>query len=116
MDLEALSQNVDMVREELGFHIGRPDEWLDGMVDPVTTAIPSQAPLPSPIYTMDYSTFLAISAKEFQDLFRAYPAIIVSGRPTRLKCDLISLEEWGSVDELRVMHGKGSTQKIVSVT
>lgn len=60
----------------------------------------------SPIYTMDYLAFLKSSTKELQDLFRAYPAIVVSGRPTRLKCDLASLEEWGSLDELRDMHGK----------
>lgn len=102
-----------MVREELGLHIGRPDEWLDGMVTPVTTAIPSQAPLPCPIYTMDYSTYLTISGKDFQNLFRDYPAIVVSGRPTRLKCDLDSLEEWGSADELRVMHGKVLSTKIL---
>lgn len=104
---------MDAVREELGLHIGRPEEWLDGMTDPVTTATPSQAPLPSPIYTMDYSTFLTISAKDFQALFRTYPAIVVSGRPTRLKCDLASLEEWGSLDELRVMHGKGSMYNVI---
>ncbi|KAE9389210.1 hypothetical protein BT96DRAFT_1070903 [Gymnopus androsaceus JB14] len=28
----------------------------------------------------------------------------LSGRPTHLKCDLASLEEWGGVDELREMH------------
>ena len=94
------------MRDELGLHIGRPLEWLDGMTDPVTTSRPCMAPPQSPIYTMDYTTFLMISAKDFQELFRTYPAIVVSGRPTRLKCDLASLEEWGSIDELRVMHGK----------
>lgn len=55
---------------------------------------------------MDFATFSKSSSKDLQDLFRAYPAIVVSGRPTRLKCDLASLEEWGSIDELRVMHGE----------
>lgn len=55
---------------------------------------------------MDYATYLAISAKGLQDLFREYPAIVVSGRPTRLRCDIASLEEWGGIDDLRVMHGK----------
>lgn len=55
---------------------------------------------------MDYSTFMTTSAKDLQDIFRAHPAIVVSGRPTRLKCNLASLDEWGDVDELRVMHGK----------
>lgn len=54
---------------------------------------------------MNYSDFLKTSAKDFQDIFRGHPAIVVSGRPTRLKCDLASLEEWGGVDELRIMHG-----------
>lgn len=54
---------------------------------------------------MNYSDFLKTSSKDFQDIFRAHPVIVVSGRPTRLKCDLASLEEWGGVDELRVMHG-----------
>lgn len=79
---------------------------MNGMLTPVTTlasVTPSQA---CPIYSLNYSRYLKISEKEFQDLFRAYPAIVVSGRPVRLKCDLASLEEWGSVDELRVMHGK----------
>lgn len=96
---------MEHLREELGLNIGRPIEWLDGMVNPVVTA-PPWAPQQSPIYTLDYPTFLTISAKDFQDLFRVYPAIVVSGRPTRLRCDLTSLEEWGNLDELRDMHGK----------
>lgn len=54
---------------------------------------------------MDFATYLTISAKELQERFRTYPAIVVSGRPTRLKCDAASLEEWGGLDEMRVMHG-----------
>lgn len=96
---------MEGVRQDLGLNVGRPLEWLDGMVDPVITSTP-WAPQQTPIYTLDYPTFLTISARDFQDLFREYPAIVVSGRPTRLKCDLTSLEEWGSIDELRVMHGK----------
>lgn len=71
------------------------------MMDLVTTSTPLLAPQPSPIYTLDYSTFLTISAKDFQDLFQAYTAIVVSGCPTWLKCDLASLEELGSIDEPR---------------
>lgn len=75
------------------------------MTEPVAVSKPSELQDPYPIHTMDFATYLTISAKELQDCFRTYPAIVVSGRPTRLKCDSASLEEWGGLDELRVMHG-----------
>lgn len=73
----------------------------------ITTPTPG-----NPIYNMDYSKYILMSSREFQDLFRIHPAIVVSGRPVRLKCDLASLEEWGCLDELRVMHGKISLPTI----
>lgn len=72
---------------------------------PVVLANRSKLPDQGPIHTMDYATFLAISPKEMQEHFRAYPVIVVSGRPTRLRCDCESLEEWGGLDDLRIMHG-----------
>ena len=47
-----------------------------------------------------------MSAKYLQAIFCVHPVIVLSDRPTRLKCDLNSLEEWGNLDDLRVMHGK----------
>lgn len=76
------------------------------MVNPVIIPVPKTLPDDSPIYTMDYTQYLQMSAQDMQDLFRVYPVIVVSGRPTRLKCNLASLEEWGNVDQLRVMHGE----------
>lgn len=93
-------------RERHGLPLGTPIEWLDGMTSPATILAPATPSHGYPIYTMDYSTFMMTSAKDLQDIFRAYPAIVVSGRPTRLKCDLASLGEWGDVDDLRDMHGK----------
>lgn len=110
-DLQELARHVDDVKKKLGLPSGRPREWLNGMATPVTTSTRSTPSEVCPIYSLDYNRYLAISAKEFQDLFRAYPAIVVSGRPVRLKCDLASLEEWGSLDELRVMHGKSCVQQ-----
>lgn len=75
-------------------------------MDPVLIGNPTGLPDQGPIHTMNYATFLAISPKDMQELFRAYPVIVVSGRPTRLKCDVESLEEWGGIDDLRIMHGK----------
>lgn len=72
---------------------------------PVVLANRSKLPDQGPIHTMDYATFLAISPKEMQERFRAYPVIVVSGQPTRLRCDCESLEEWGGLDDLRIMHG-----------
>lgn len=89
----------------LNLAVGKPIEWVNGMTTPVTTAGPMRPSQGWPIYTLDYSRYLTLSAKEFQDLFCAYPAIVVSGRPVRFKCDLASLEEWGGLDELRDMHG-----------
>lgn len=89
-----------------GFPVGKPTEWLEGMEDPVVILTHLTLREQSPIYTMDYATFLKISAKDLQECFQAYPVIVVSGRPTRLKCDIASLEEWGGIDELRVMHGE----------
>jgi len=97
---------VDVVRSKNGLPTGRPIEWADGMTSPVTLPMPAKLLNSSPIYTLDFADFLKTSAKDLQDIFRRYPAIVVSGRPTRLKCDLASLEEWGGVDELRDMHGK----------
>lgn len=94
------------VRERHGLPLDAPIEWLDGMTSPVTILAPATPLNGFPIYTMDYSTFTMTSAKDLQNIFRAHPAIVVSGRPTRLKCDLASLDEWGDVDELRDMHGK----------
>ena len=76
------------------------------MTSPVNLLTPAKLLNSSPIYTLDFVDFLKTSAKDLQDIFRHYPAIVVSGRTTRLKCDLTSLEEWGGVDELRDMHGK----------
>lgn len=97
---------VDEVRMQHGFPVGKPIEWLEGMEDPVVIPKPSTLPEKSPIYSMEYATFVKISAKDLQELFRAYPVLVVSGRTTRLKCDCASLEEWGGMDELRVMHGR----------
>ena len=101
---------MDKVRQKTGLPTGKPIEWVDGMTSPVTIPMPVKLSNSSPIYTLDFADFLKTSAKEMQDIFRYYPAVVVSGRPTRLKCDLASLEEWGGVDELRVMHGKMSCQ------
>lgn len=81
------------------------------MSSPVALLTPPKLSDDSPIYTMDFANFLKTSAKDLQNLFRRYPAIVVSGRPTHLKCDLASLEEWGGVDELREMHGVSSRHK-----
>ncbi|KAE9383932.1 hypothetical protein BT96DRAFT_1008617 [Gymnopus androsaceus JB14] len=105
-DLQKLAAHVDVVRSKNGLPTGRPIEWADGMTSPVNLLTPAKLLNSSPIYTLDFADFLKTSAKDLQDIFRHYPAIVVSGRPTRLKCDLTSLEEWGGVDELRDMHGK----------
>lgn len=86
--------------------LGAPAEWKDSMTEPVRTKPPTSCPDDYPIFTMEYDQYLQTSAQEFQDILREYPAVVVSGRPTRLRCDLESLEEWGGVDELREMHGK----------
>ena len=101
---------MDEVRQKTSLPTGKPIEWVDGMTSPVTIPMPVKLSNSSPIYTLDFADFLKTSAKEMQDIFRYYPAVVVSGCPTRLKCDLASLEEWGGVDELRVMHGKTSCQ------
>lgn len=101
---------MNEVRKQNSLPIGTPAEWSDGMTSPVAIPAPTTPHNGYPIYTMDYSTFMKTSAKDMQDIFRAYPAIVVSGRPTRLQYDLESLEEWGDVDELRVMHGQWSIQ------
>lgn len=74
-------------------------------MNPVVIAKQSTLPDQGPIHTMDYATFLAISPKDMQELFRTYPVIVVSGRPTRLRCNCECLEEWGGLDDLRIMHG-----------
>lgn len=107
---------VDEVRIQNALPLGKPAEWSEGMTTPVDVSITPQLPADYPIYTMDFSDFLKISAKDLQDISRNYPAIVVSGRPTRLKCDLESLEEWGGVDELRVMHGNIFFQWLFSST
>lgn len=89
-----------------GLPSGKPIEWLHGMSSPVALLSPPTLPQKYPIYTMNYPDYLTMSAKNLQDLFRRYPAIVVNGRPTRLKCNLESLAEWGEVDDLKVMHGK----------
>lgn len=58
-----------------------------------------------PVYTMQYEEYFKASAIHLQTLFRNYPVIVIKDRPTRLKSDLSSLEEWGDPDELRDMHG-----------
>jgi len=103
--------HVNAARKKNGFPIGKPLEWADGMSSPVALLTPPKLSDDSPIYTMDFANFLKTSAKDLQNLFRRYPAIVVSGRPTHLKCDLASLEEWGGVDELREMHGVSSHHK-----
>lgn len=109
-DLHKLSEHVNLARQECGLPNGTPYQWTDGMVNPVIIPVPKTLPEDSPIYTMDYAKYLQISVQDMQDLFRVYPVIVVSGRPTRLKCNLASLEEWGNVDELRVMHGESIRQ------
>ena len=101
---------MDKVRKKTSLPTGKPIEWVDGMTSPVTIPMPVKLSNSSPIYALDFADFLKTSAKEMQDIFRYYPAVVVSGCPTHLKCDLASLEEWGGVDELRVMHGKTSCQ------
>lgn len=97
---------MEAVRHDNGLALGRPIEWTDGMTSPVAVSTCASLSNNSPIYTSEYSDFLKLSAKDLQDIFRTHPAIVVSGRPTRLRCDLESLEEWGGIDELRDMHGK----------
>lgn len=104
-DLQELAIQVDHVRLASGLPTGKRLEWSDGMACPVKIPPPPTLPTGSPIYMLDYQEFLRTSTRHLQDIFRNYPAIVVSGRPTRLKCDLESLEEWGGVDDLRVMHG-----------
>lgn len=99
---------MDEGRKHHGLPVGTPIEWTNGMTSPANMLEPVTPSNGYPIYTMEYSNFMMTSAKDLQDIFRDYPAIVVSGRPTRLKCDLASLDEWGDVDELRVMHGKFS--------
>ncbi|KAF5343519.1 hypothetical protein D9757_014940 [Collybiopsis confluens] len=105
-DLEKLAVHVDKVNNELGLPSGPCVEWTSECTTPITIMPPScsTAAEEFPIYKAKYSDFYNMSPKKAQEIFRVYPVIVLSGRPTRLKCDLASLEEWGNVDEPRIMH------------
>ena len=107
-DLEELASHVDELRCKTGLPTGSPAEWSNEMSQPLS--IPPPAALTSgpdspPICSIDYVKFSNMSGRELQDIFREYPVIVVHGRPTRLHCDISSLEDWGDLDALRVMHG-----------
>lgn len=85
------------------------------MTEPVCTSPPTAYPDDYPIFTMEYGRYVQTSAQELQDILRDYPAIVVTGHPTRLRCDLESLEEWGGVDELREMHGMSYPQNLLNL-
>lgn len=105
-DLEELATHVDGWRQKLGFPTGPPSGWSDEMTEPMTT---SSLPLTSPLFfTSTYNEFYQKSTKEVQDLLRTFPVLILSGRPTRLKCDTEGLEEFGENTLLRVMHGSSN--------
>lgn len=74
--------HVDEARIQNALPIGQPSEWSDGMTTAVDVSVPPQLPDDYPIYTMDFSDFLKSSVKDLQDIFRRYPAIVVSGCPT----------------------------------
>lgn len=78
---------------------------MPGTTTPITISPPSVDAAVFPIRTMSHEQFFRMSAKDMQDIFRKYPVIVVTGRPTRLRFDLASLEEWGDLDEPRTMHG-----------
>ncbi|KAF5361225.1 hypothetical protein D9757_013232 [Collybiopsis confluens] len=105
-DLEKLAVHVDKVNNELGLPSGPCVEWTSECTTPITIIPPSRSTAAEefPIYKAKYSDFYNMSPKKAQEIFRVYPVIVLSGRPTRLKCDLASLEEWGNVDEPRIMH------------
>jgi hypothetical protein len=103
-DLDELSRHVDNIRCKNGLPSGECLEWTDGMKDPVIIPAPNVKDS-SPIYSLGYQEFVKMSSKDMQSIFKKYPVIVVTGRPTRLRCNLESLQEWGDLDDLRVMHG-----------
>ena len=107
----SLHSHVHSLRSICGLPVGRPTEWEDGMTLPVTTLPPTDAVVDVsknffPIHTMSYWEYFDMPATFMQSLFRKYHVVVVEDQPTRLKCDIDSLEEWGDPDELRVMHGE----------
>ena len=107
-DLQELATRVDDVRRKNGLPTGSPSAWSEEMLQPIT--IPPPTVLPDgrdtlPIYSISFTEFSSMSGKALQTIFRRYPVIVVHGRPTRLHCDIASLEDWGDPDALRIMHG-----------
>ena len=108
-DLQQLAEHVRTTSKKYNLPFGPPPEWDDGSMSPISIArseLSMTAAAAFPIYTVDYSVFFDMSARAMQTIFREFPVVVVSGRPTRLRCNLNSLEEWGDVDALRVMHGQ----------
>jgi hypothetical protein len=75
------------------------------MAEPVSIRSPELTCEGPPIYTSTYLEFYRLSTKDAQDILRDYPVIVLSDRPTRLKCDLVGVEEFGDLDDLREIHG-----------
>jgi hypothetical protein len=113
-DLQELATHVDEFRRKNGLPTGSPSAWSDGMLQPVTVSPPTvlpNGPNAPPIYSIPFIEFSSMSGKGLQNIFRRYPVIVVHGRPTRLRCDISSLEDWGDPDALRVMHGASDIVK-----
>lgn len=107
-DLQELAKHADDVRQRNGLPTGPPPGWYDGVTEPMILEPPTSfldGPDPPPICSLAYADFFTMTSKDIQDLFRKFPVIVVHGRPSRLHCDMSSLEEWGDPDALRVMHG-----------
>ena len=111
-DLQQLAEHVDQLRINHGLPHGPHPNWSDGLNEPICVQPPALSNSVFPIYTAPFSEFYGMSAKDLQAIFRKYPVIVLRDRPTRLKCDLASLEEWGNVDELRTMHGNKTRMQL----
>ena len=99
--------HVDKARKEYGLPFGGDPHSVDKTNSTISPPSTLDKPAKSfPIYTTKFSEFYSMSAKDLQAIFRVHPVIVLSDHPTHLKCDLNSLEEWGNLDDLRVMHGK----------
>jgi hypothetical protein len=86
--------------------MGPPSEWNDEMVDPIAISpIAVTHPDAPPIYTNTFDAFYQKLTREVQDILRRFPVVVLSGRPTRITCDMDGLDEFGDVDVPRIMHG-----------
>lgn len=80
------------------------------MTEPLVIPAPRMDhPDAPPIYNDTYSSFISKSHEEVQDILRQFPVVVLTGRPTRLKCDLKGVAEFGPTDVPRVMHGTYAT-------